>query len=430
MPAEEHHLSPYSREASHRRSRFNFLRMFPDAVGWPVGWAVMQPDTILPAFVSRLGGGELGVGLIRGIYSFGVWLPSLWAARAVRGVRKRGPFVVVLGLVERIPMLVAAFAALSLGRSHPGVALTVFYLCWAVRSLAEGVNRPAYSQLLTESVRASHRGRFWGYSTVACALVAVPWSLWASGRLKSMAFPEGYVLLFLVGFGILTITLVPLWWVRERVAGRVHPDHVPSGLRSLKLLSRRPAFGYFTLVTAIGAVADMAAPFYVVHALKVLGAPEHYAALYSGAYVAAGALAAYVLGVWADRAGNRRALLCAGAMSLAAPLAAGVLATPTAFFGVFVLLGAGASCMALYGYNMLLEVVPPQEAAAYCGAHYGVVEPVRAVAPVLGALIVRHAGTPWAFGPAAIIYAAWLVLVFRMRDPRQRRQGAASGAPT
>jgi hypothetical protein len=406
------------REPSRQRSRRNFGPFFADALAWPLGWVVIQPDTVLPAFISHLSGSPQAIALIRGIYSLGIMVPTLFAPALVRRIRYRGPYVVVCGLFERLPILALALVALHLGRSRPTTVLTVFYVCWAIRALSEGCNRPAYTQLIAEGLRPGVRGRLWGYSAGACGLLAVPWSLWASKQLGRMSFPEGYVLLFIVGFIVLTVGLIPLWWVRERIAGRPKAEDQGVGFGLLRLLLVDRDFGRFTAATCVLALADVAAPFYMAHALISLGAPDRYAPLYAGVQTAAGALAGIALGMWVDRAGNRRALLVSGVGGVFVPLVAWLVRDPGAYSGVFALYGAAASCAGMFTYNLLIEIVPAPKAAGYCAAHWAVVEPVRAVVPMLGAILAQRYTPAATFAPAALAYIGWVILIARTREPR------------
>jgi len=87
------------RHPSPRRWRHNYPLLFSDAVGWPLGWMFMSIDVILPTFLSHLTPSLRAVSYIRGIYSLGVWLPSLWAPNLIRTLRRRGPYVVGIGLI-------------------------------------------------------------------------------------------------------------------------------------------------------------------------------------------------------------------------------------------------------------------------------------------------------------------------------------------
>lgn len=405
------------RHPSPRRGRHNYPLLFSDAVGWPLGWMFMSIDVILPTFLSHLTPSLRAVSYIRGIYSLGVWLPSLWAPNLIRTLRRRGPYVVGIGLIERAPLLAVAVATWLWGRTNPALVLGVFFVAWAIRSVAEGVNRPAYSQLVAEGLPPRVRGRFWGYAGAICGALAVPYTLWAAGWLKRTPFPDGYVVLFLIGFAVLAVSLLPIWFVRERVSGRPEPRDSGTNLRSMRLLLADRNFGLMTLAVVVLACADMAAPFYVRQAMDHLGAPEHYAALYAGVQSGAGSIAALLAGLWVSRRGNRPALFAAGLVGALAAFAALAIANPATYTVVFGLLGATSAVVGMYAYNLLLALLAPSRVAVYSGVHYTVVEPARSIMPVIGGEVAQRLGPSAVFLPAACAYLLWCVILLAVREP-------------
>jgi predicted MFS family arabinose efflux permease len=404
--------------------------MFIDGVGWPLGWAVMAPDTVLQAFLLHLTDSPFVLSLLRGIYAFGVWLPILWAPNLIRRIRRRGGFVTLVGMFERFPMLAVALAAPLLAHGSPGAMLAFFFAAWAVRSVSEGVNLSAYSALLDEAIPHNYRGKLWGLSSGISAVWAVPVGVWVARTIAAHPFPAGYTMVFVAGFGVLVLTLLPLAWVREKRGDRPAPADAGTGLRSLRLLAVDHQLRRFTGVVVACALADAALPFYTVHAIRTLGAPESWAGLFAGIQAAAASVGGTVFGLLSDRIGNRRPLMLAFMIALASPLAALVARVPSDMHVAFALLGLASSATMLCRYNMLLDMPPAGNVPQYTAVFYTVVQPAFALAPVLGSAVVRAWGTAVVFVPAIAATLVAMFLLLRVDEPRTRHGARhAVGSP-
>ncbi|MBD3173872.1 MAG: MFS transporter [Armatimonadia bacterium] len=403
---------------SRQRIRRNFPLLFIDALGWPLGWAIMSPETIAPAFVLQLTDSPMAVSMIRVVYAVGMWLPILYAPNLIRRVKWRGKYVVGVGMVERLPMLVVGLAAPFLAVSDPSKMLLVFFICWGIRSIAEGVNLSAYASLLDEGVPETYRGRLWGGSSSLSAVLALPIGFWSAHHLRTQPFPAGYATLFIVGFLVLAVTLIPLWWVREVRTGRVKVDSAKTGLASMGLLRTDPVFRRFTvMVVAIGFI-DMAVPFYSVHALRTFGLPDSTMGLFAGAQAAAASVGALAFGLMSDRVGFRGPLRGALVLGFLAPCAAFLAPAPWAMYPTFALLGAALTTIVMCRYNMLLEVAPQGKVPEYSGVFYTTVQPAFALAPFLGSLVVEYLGVRAVFVPSMVAAVLAIILLRGVPEPR------------
>lgn len=381
----------------------------------------MSVDTVLPAFLLNMTDSPVVISLLRVVYSAGFWLPALWAPNLFAHRRRRGPSVVVIGFIERLPMLCIALLAPILAVERPALMIAIFFAGWVVRSVCEGLNTVQYSALLDESIPPDYRGKLWGVSAAISGAAALPVGLWASRNIERLPFPGGYSLLMLVGFAVLTATLFPLWLVKERTGGRPAPEDARGGLRTLGLVLRDQQFGRYALAVVAFSFAEMALPFYVVHALRTFHAPESSVGLYAGVQVAAGCAAAVSFGLLGDRMGYRRPLMWALGFAVAAPLLARAAPAPWTMFGVFALVGVAVQGVGLCRYTLALEIPPAGRVAQYLAVFYWVTAPAQAVAPLLGGLIVSATGPRAVFLPSAIAAVAGMLLLLRVTEPRGRQ---------
>lgn len=391
--------------------------MFVDALGWPLGWAFMAPDTILPAFLLHLTDDPRVISLLRAIYALGCWLPVLWAPNIIARVRRRGPVVVGIGIFERLPMLAVAIAALGLATRAPGAMLWVFFLCWAMRSFCEGLNLPCYSALLGEALPADRRGRLWGVSAGLSALLALPIGLWVSANLERLAFPLGYSLLLTVGFVVLVVTLIPLAWVREWTGGRASAEEARGGVGAFRLLREDPRLPRFILASGLCALAELSYPFFTTHALTELGAPEPMVGWYMGAQAACAAIAGCIFGIATDRIGYRRPWMVAHAFGAAACAVALAAREPRLMLVAFALLGVSVTGTVLCRYNLLIELAPPGRSPRYIAVNYSIVQVAFIAAPLLGGMLVRESGARASFAVGVAFAALAAIAVRGIEEP-------------
>ena len=66
---------------SRRDKRWNFVACLIDAVGWPLGAALISFQTIFPVFLRHLGAGNLAVGALPALYNLLLFLPGLCRRR-------------------------------------------------------------------------------------------------------------------------------------------------------------------------------------------------------------------------------------------------------------------------------------------------------------------------------------------------------------
>ena len=125
--------------------------------------AFVSFQTVLPAFVTRLGGTNLEVGLVGVITYFAAVLPQLFAARFVETLPWKKPWAVRFGIVQRTCVLLIGFATLLYGFVSPGILLWIFLLLYLMNQTVAGITSVGWFDFFVKITSPKKRGRLIGY---------------------------------------------------------------------------------------------------------------------------------------------------------------------------------------------------------------------------------------------------------------------------
>ena len=405
--------------------RWNFAACLIDAVGWPLGAALISQTTILPLFLRHLGASNTAVGALPALYNLLVFLPGLLVVGYISRLRRARGYLFTIALMERFALLGLVPLTLLWGRTHPGWLLAALFLVISVHAGAMGFNQPAYWVVVGKCVPPAWRGRLFGYAGGIAGVLGIG----ADGLLRHLlsgpkgGFPGGYSACFLISFLIMTVSVLPLGFVRE-------PDGIPMsdanpatghyGRDSLRVWRSDTQFRRFLYGQIVFTLAGLAAPFYVLYAEHHLRAGPDAVAGYTATQVLIGAFGGLAWGAWSDRAGNKAVLLAASVCNVLASVLA--LTAPTAlhFYGVFALLALATAGGGIAGNNIVMEYAgAAREIPLYTAIFNAVTALPRAAGPLLGGLVADHAhGYPALFMLSALLSGASLLLTLRAGEPR------------
>jgi len=400
----------------------NFLAALCDAAGWGLGMGLISHNTILPLLVQQLGGGAVAVGLIPALMYGGWLLPGVFIARWGDSLPVVKHAVVLVGLAERLLILLAGAACFLLGAERPGLLLMLFFIFWGGTNFLMGINTPLYFRLIARTIPARQRGLLYGIGGAVSGVGGLLGAPAAGFLLERYPFPEGFGYCFVMAFGILLITLLPLTAMHEPRPAATSPQPARREvewrrLRALMLSDRRLLM--LCAVVALFSVHQMVGPFFAFYALREWSAgPAFIAELTQAAFAAR--IVGYLAAGWlADRSGNKLVLvlsaLCA-VMAVALPLAIPGLALLPLAIGINEIASLG---FAVCAQNYVLELCEPDAAASYTALYNLLTGPFRVALPLVGGLIVGFAGFQWLFATAlaGAAMAAALVIV-RLPEPR------------
>jgi len=405
--------------------RWNFVACLIDAVGWPLGAALISNTTILPLFLRHLGASNTAVGALPALYNLLVFLPGLLVVSHISRLRRARGYLFLIALIERFALLGLVPLTVLWGRTHPGWLVAALFLMISVHAGAMGFNQPAYWVVVGKCVPPAWRGRLFGYAGGVAGVLGIGMDSLLRHLLSGPngGFPEGYSACFMIGFSIMTISVLPLGFVREP-AGLPSPDTNPHsghyGRDSLRVWRLDTPFRRFLYGQIAWTLAGLAAPFYVLYAERHLRAGPEAVAGYTATLILAGAFGGLAWGAWSDRAGNKAVLLSVSLSGILASVLALVATTPLLFYGVFALLALTTAGGGIAGNNIVMEYAgSAREIPLYTAIFNAVTALPRAAGPLLGGLIADRAhGYPALFVLSAVLGIVSLLLAMRAAEPR------------
>ncbi len=389
--------------------------------------AFVSFQTVLPAFVTRLGGTNLEVGLVGVITYFAAVLPQLFAARFVETLPWKKPWAVRFGIVQRTCVLLIGFATLLYGFVSPGILLWIFLLLYLMNQTVAGITSVGWFDFFVKITSPKKRGRLIGYRNSLGGFGAFLCSFILTWLLASFAFPHGYTIAF--GFAA-ALQFSSIIIQRKMVELEPSPTvaHRPmfSFLRDLRgVLRANRDFRRFLVASAFLILAMMPQGFFMVYVLRDFAADESVVGLFTLAMVSVQVVSALVIGFVIDHYGNRVALLCAAGSMMLSTCIAIVAPSPMWFVMVFGCLGVNFAAEGMVRSNMAIEYAPAVQRSAYLGLMNTLLTPCY-LSGIAGGLVADLIGYRGMFAIGAAFSVIGIFLLARhIRDPRTFRAAMA-----
>jgi len=294
----------------------------------------------------------------------------------------------------------------------------------AVSYMATGILSPAWGDLLAKAVPTDRWGAFWGWLTALGSGASVLGAAAVTGVLGAdrLAFPGNYALLFWGATALTGVSYVFFLLNREPLQPvPPRPESLADYLRSLVAAVRgHRSFRNLLVANVLAATYNIGAGFFMVHAIRRFAVGDAAAGQFLMISTVVGAVAAPVLGRWADRWGHRL-VLAAGRGLLAAALALALAAwRAEVLSAVFALAAVGGACGLVTGQNLLLKLAPPGQRPSYLGLASTVTTPFVIAFSVVGGWLADATGLgyrlPMALA-AVCCGASVIVLVAGVRGP-------------
>ncbi len=417
-----------------RVQRRNFTFGVMNGVFFTLVSAFVSPTLVLALFVTKLGGSNILVGLLPAIATGCYLLPQLFVAARLQAMPKVMGWYTWPGVVRCIAYALLTLAVWLLGSNsgNYGLLLGLFFVLYLIYSLTAGLSGVPWVVVVGKVVPPRRRGIFFGLRNFGGSILA----LFASGLIKvlldeqnGIGFPLNFVIIFaittlLVSLGIATWAVVkePAQRTVQRAMGIM--EMIRRGPQNLRADRSYRFFLFARIMLTLAAIAD---PFYIVYAVRQIGAPDSVAALYAAALTIASIAGNLIWSPLADYAGNRRMMFLTAITALAVPTAAllipllanagwlgwvanipgvggfagksgGVVSVPFAL--VFIFSGLAVSAANVINTNVLLNIAPPPRRSEYIGYLNTVLGLVTFI-PVVGGLLIDWFG----FVPVFIVAA-------------------------
>lgn len=370
-----------------RNFRWNFSVNLLDITFITLAFSVISRETITPLLVSNLTDSKIAIGFVPAIYSIAYYLPQLFAANHAERLKRKLPFVMLIGgLLERVPYVFAGLAILILAEKAPLAALLCVYLVIGLGAFGNGVATPAWFSMIGKVLPVNRRGIFFGVSAGLGTLMGIAGAHFVGIILDDFAYPQNFALLFLIAAAFMGISWIGLSLNREpespvvkrQISQRRYLRQLPGILRENHNYRR------FLLSYCISRLSLMGTSFFIVFGndnFNLVGADV---ALLTAVLIGSEAVMQLALGWLGDRRGHKLNLMISGFAIALAALVAITASDMLDLVFAFVLLGAALASDKISHLNIVLEFAVPEDQPTFIGLTNTLLAPVTFFAPILG----------------------------------------------
>ena len=410
----------------------NYLAFLWHAIFLSITLTFTEVNSVVPALILELGGGEIHVGIVTAIMIGVPLVAQLNFAGFLHGKGRKKPYLLAGINLRVLSLAMIAVTLLSAQRLNTLVVLLLIYgelLIFTTSGAFAGIS---YVDLIGKSFTSDLRRRFFTRKQLISGIGILLSAVIARQVLKSIGYPANYSLLFGAAAGVLLIAAIGFWLIRED-AGEEHSR--TNYLRTLKMIPEvlrkdRNLRMYLFYVNGVGFHVALI-PFYVALAKTRYFLDPSLAGNLLFVQIL-GMIAASLLWPRIVAKGGFKSILKVWSLLsfLLPPLALAVSRfLPLPFYiGLFALTGAAVGARKVSQEAVVVELSTEENRVLYTGI-IGTLNLSIAIFPILIGGLLRLLGyTPVFLGVAALALAARLILP-RLVCPVDRPGGSAGPAP-
>jgi len=367
--------------------RWNFSVNLIDITFITLAFSLISRETIMPLLISNLTKSKIAIGLVPAIFSISFYLPQLFAANHAERLRRKLPFVMLIGgLLERVPYFFAGFAVLFFAQSAPTVALLAVYLVIGLGAFGAGVATPAWFTMIGKVLPVNRRGIFFGVSDGLGTLMGFIGAYFVGIILDDFGYPQNFATLFIAAAVFMGISWVGLSLNREPESPVVKA-HIPLQRYFKRLpgiLRGNHNFRRFLLGYSISRLSLMGSSFFIVYGNENFNLTGADVGALTAVLLGSQAVMQLAFGWLGDRRGHKFNLML---FAFAAALSALLASFATNMLGLipaFALLGTALAADRISHLNIVLEFALPEDQPTFIGLTNTLLAPVVFLAPIIG----------------------------------------------
>jgi len=417
----------------------NFVLGVLNGVIFKFGLSFIDPNTVLPVFVSLLTSSKIIIGSVVTIRTFGWFMPQIFVANFTEHWKKRKP-IYILGATLRASSLFSLFLITYFwGGKISSLLLVSFLIFYGISCLGGGLGGLPFLDIVGKVITPRHRGKFFSLRLFFGGLLSIGSGLIVRHILaKSIRFPfpHNYALLFLFAFLGTSLGMFLFTFIRE-------PIELPTAkkrsnfftyLKKIRIILREDKnYNRFFWTIIFLNCGVITLPFYAIYGREAFHFASEMVGVFISAQMIGAMISALFWGFLSDKYGNKIVVELSGLIGLSVPLLVmlTMLLYKTAraeFFSqlplvlytiVFVLLGMNLNGLFLGQNNLLLEIAPAGERATYIGVINTAVGLITLL-PLVGGYIIEWTSYTVAFSLSSIFMFIGTFFAFFIVEPRKK----------
>jgi MFS family permease len=387
----------------------------------------ISAQTVMPALIKRLGGGDIVIGTWPVVVYLAYFLPQVFSANYASGSQYRKPFVIKGGLIQRMHILLIAFAIAIWGASAPMIALILLFLLFISNQATSGSVSPIWMDFLAKTTDPKSRGKLMGWRTSLAAVLGFVNGLILTALLTLLSFPYNYASAIVLTFLFQSSSLIAQQKIIEEHPSTITTPVPFSELFSLvrSIISGNRLFRTFLIASALLTVSFSAVAFFTVSAMERFNLSESAIGIFTILTIIGQILSGVVLGWVADTRGTKIALMMCAASLLFAILLAICAQSVVWYYFVFTFLGMNVGAEMFMRYNYAVECAPEKDRPMYVGIMNAWFAPFYIITPFAGWLCSVE-GYTMVFWLSFILGSAGMILLAKTQDPRAPKLALSS----
>ncbi|MFC2150704.1 MFS transporter [Calditrichota bacterium] len=393
-----------SSESAEHRYRSTYKRGIVNGIMLRTALALMGPATVTPLFLSHLTTNNWLIGLGSSVSIAGWFLPQIFGAHLILGMKRRLPFYRWMGLVRGLSFAATGIATAFLTIAYPSLLVALFFILMLSSAISGGLAGVIFLDIIGTSIPTKGepgkpgRGSFFGWRLALSGMMGISIGVGVIDPiLEHIAFPYNFALIYglaslFVAVGVTVFGFVPEPPVINPEKRISLGEHLR---RSFALVKDDKPFRRYLYTRNSLMLYMLGMPFYILYADKQFGLTPFWIGMYLSVRFA-GEVAFNVL--WAklsDRGHNRLVMRGAALVSLLPPLiclAESQLQLGEVVFALVFFFSGGAQTGAIIGgNNFLLQHAPPDNRPMYIGVINSTLG-VTMLSAALGGVIVDQLG--------------------------------------
>lgn len=388
-----------------REQRRNFLAFATDYIFFATAMGVINSNTVLPTFATRLGASTTVVGALITVFSVCWTLPQLIAGNVASRFERKKPLMLRMALIGR-PMMLALGVLIALTQAQPSWLILVALLgAFSLFLGADSFSAVSWFDILGRAFPPERRGGYIALWQVGKSVMLLGVSALVGFVLSESGppFPYNYALLFSVAGILLLIAVFGLSHIHEPppVSGEAATTYVAwrdFGCHVVRLWWEDARLRRISIARVLFTLSMMAFPFYILYATDEL----HFSAQIIGVFIAAqtvGMLVASItLGRIADRHGAYRTIQIGALLAVSAPILAliavfapgeRVNVLRNAYAWIYICMGLSENLMMLGYLNYAVDIAPPSQRAIYMGT-FNALATIGVFGPTIGGWLLNR----------------------------------------
>ncbi|HIE25793.1 TPA: MFS transporter [Candidatus Poribacteria bacterium] len=421
MNVEEEPNNRHFDEHSH-----NFLAFVLNMVSMRIGWIFKTESVIMPGFLDTLTGSSAVRGFLPLISRLGQSLPQFVIAHRVTNFPLKKWAFFYAAILLCVPWGLLSLALWLIPGIHPYLMVGVFLATYTFHWVVYGANFLLSGTLQGKLIDVLQRGRLLAISTsLGCVLAIFAAYFFLPKWLMNGG--KGYALVFGATCLFFAVAAVAVLLLRET---KDSPDYELNGFRqfaasSAALIGSHANFRWFIIVISLHSVTRLLFPHYTVFGMRTMGVKPSGFVQWLIAQNFINALGSVVMGLLADRYGNRIILRLLIFIGGCVPLVAiGISKLPgdlgyQLYWIVFAFIGFTPVSMKIIT-NYTLEISPVKRHPQYLGTLNVIQMLPLLTSPLIGWMIDRFSFQSVFIFCSMMIFVGAL-MTFRLEEPRRDR---------